>query len=191
MVPATPTSVVARESLAAVFARTRTRLGGFIRRRVANQEEADDILQEVFRELVEAYRLPAPIEEVSAWLYRVARNRIIDRFRKKKEVTASEANADILGAAGDYQLDLALPAMEAGPEAAYARWALLDALEKALAELPDEQRETFLAHEIRGSSFKDMSRTSGVPINTLLARKRYAVLFLRERLRAAYDDLEN
>jgi RNA polymerase sigma factor (sigma-70 family) len=190
MVPATPTPLAARESLAAVFARTHARLGGFIRRRVRDQDEADDILQEVFRELVEAYRLPAPIEQVSAWLYRVARNRIIDRFRKKKEVTANEANADSLGAGDDYRLDLVLPALEAGPEAAYARWALLDALEQGLIELPDEQRETFLAHEIRGLSFKDMSRTSGVSINTLLARKRYAVLFLRERLRAAYDDFE-
>ena len=188
MVSATSTSVAPRESLAAIFARTRARLAGFIRRRVADQDEADDILQDVFRELVEAYHLPAPIEQVSAWLYRVARNRIIDRFRKKKELTVGEANAESLGLGRDYRLDLALPAMEAGPEQAYARWTLLTALQQALAELPNEQREVFIAHEVQGVSFKEMARTLGVPINTLLARKRYAVLFLRERLRAAYED---
>jgi RNA polymerase sigma factor (sigma-70 family) len=191
MVSATSSSGAARESIAAVFARTRDRLASFIRRRVSDQDEADDILQDVFRELVEAYRLPAPIEQVSAWLYRVARNRIIDRFRKKKELSASEADVESLGANPDYRLDLTLPALEAGPDAAYARWALLNALQTALTELPEEQREVFLAHEIRGVAFKDMSRTLGVPVNTLLARKRYAVLFLRERLRSVYADFEN
>ena len=175
--------------IADAVARERPRLRNFIRRRVVDQDEAEDILQDVFEELVEAWRLPDPIEQVGAWLFRVARNRIIDRFRKKKEAPLPDA-ADIDEADGEYRLDLALPAADAGPEAAYARAVLLDTLRAALDELPANQREVFIAHELDGRSFKEMSAATGVGVNTLLARKRYAVLHLRERLRSSYDGVE-
>ena len=168
-----------------VVVRERSRLGNFIRRRIGNPEEAEDILQDVFYEFVEEYRLPESIEQASAWLFRVARNRIIDRFRKKKEVPISET-----GDEEDYRLDLALPSPDAGPEAEYARAVLLDALRQALDELPEAQREVFVEHELEGRSFKEIAAQSGVAINTLLARKRYAVLHLREQLQAVYDELE-
>ena len=171
--------------ISAVVVRERSRLGNFIRRRIGNPEEAEDILQDVFYEFVEEYRLPESIEQASAWLFRVARNRIIDRFRKKKEVPISET-----GDEEDYRLDLALPSPDAGPEAEYARAVLLDALRQALDELPKAQREVFVEHELEGRSFKEMAAQSGVAINTLLARKRYAVLHLREQLQAVYDELE-
>jgi len=171
--------------ISAVVVRERSRLGNFIRRRIGNPEEAEDILQDVFYEFVEEYRLPESIEQASAWLFRVARNRIIDRFRKKKEVPISET-----GDEEDYRLDLALPSPDAGPEAEYARAVLLDALRQALDELPEAQREVFVEHELEGRSFKEMAAQSGVAINTLLARKRYAVLHLREQLQAVYDELE-
>ena len=171
--------------ISAVVVRERSRLGNFIRRRIGNPEEAEDILQDVFYEFVEEYRLPESIEQASAWLFRVARNRIIDRFRKKKEVPISET-----GDEEDYRLDLALPSPDAGPEAEYARAVLLDALREALDELPDAQREVFVEHELEGRSFKEMAAQSGVAIGTLLARKRYAVLHLREQLQAVYDELE-
>jgi RNA polymerase sigma factor (sigma-70 family) len=129
--------------------------------------------------------LPESIEQASAWLFRVARNRIVDRFRKKKEVPMSET-----GDEEEYRLDLALPSPDAGPEAEYARAVLLDALREALDELPEAQREVFVEHELEGRSFKEMAAQSGVAINTLLARKRYAVLHLREQLQAVYDELE-
>ena len=178
--------------IAAAVARERPRLRNFIRRRVIDQDEADDILQDVFEELVEAWRLPDPVEQVGAWLFRVARNRIIDRFRKKKEVPLPDATnaADGEEADGDYRLDLTLPSADAGPEAAYARAALLDTLRAALDELPANQREVFIAHELDGLSFKEMAAATGVSVNTLLARKRYAVLHLRERLQSSYDDFE-
>jgi RNA polymerase sigma factor (sigma-70 family) len=172
--------------ISAVVVRERSKLGNFIRRRVGDAAESEDILQDVFCEFVEEYRLPEPIEQVSAWLYRVARNRIIDRFRKKKEVTLDESDLD-----DEYRLDLALPSPEAGPEAEYERALLLDALDEALDDLPDEQREVFVAHELEGRSFKEMAAHSGVALNTLLSRKRYAVLALRERLRIVYEELEN
>lgn len=180
-----------REITATVM-RERSRLGGFIRRRVADAGEAEDILQEVFYEFVQAYRLPEPIEQVSAWLFRVARNRIIDRFRKKKEEPLPESRdaEDLDGADHAWRLDLLLPASEDGPEAAYARAALITALQEALEELPEAQREVFIAHELDGKSFKEMAADSGTSLNTLLARKRYAVLHLRERLQAVYDELE-
>ncbi|WDZ98409.1 sigma-70 family RNA polymerase sigma factor [Herbaspirillum sp. WKF16] len=178
--------------ITATVLRERTRLGGFIRRRVADAGEAEDILQDVFHEFVQAYRLPEPIEQVSAWLFRVARNRIIDRFRKKKEAPLAEPDDidDFESADGAWRLELALPAADDGPEAAYARSVLLETLQEALEELPENQREVFVAHELDGTSFKDMAAATGTSLNTLLARKRYAVLHLRKRLQAVYDELE-
>jgi RNA polymerase sigma factor (sigma-70 family) len=179
--------------ITATVLRERTKLGNFIRRRVRDPSDAEDILQDVLHEFVQAYRLPEPIEQVSAWLFRVARNRIIDRFRKKKEQPLSEtvATGDNADAADDeYRLDLALPSHDAGPEAAYARSVLLAALQHALDELPENQRDIFIAHEIEGRSFKELASESGVALNTLLARKRYAVLHLRARLQTVYDELD-
>ncbi|WP_189595319.1 RNA polymerase sigma factor [Trinickia symbiotica] len=177
--------------MTATFMRERTRLGNFIRRRVRDPSDAEDILQDVFHEFVQAYRLPAPIEQASAWLFRVARNRIIDRFRKKKEQPLVELfEGDATSDEDDYRLDLALPAHDAGPEALYARSVLLEALQAALDELPANQREVFIAHELEGRSFKDMAAQTGVAINTLLARKRYAVLHLRARLQDTYEELD-
>jgi RNA polymerase sigma factor (sigma-70 family) len=167
------------------IARERARLGNFIRRSVANTNEAEDILQDVFYELVAAYRLPEPIEQVGAWLFRVARNRIIDRFRRKKEESLPEVTGE--DAEGSW-LDEVLPSPEAGPEAAYARAVLLEELYAALAELPEDQRAVFIAHELDGRSFKELAAECGVGVNTLLARKRYAVLHLRTRLQIIYDE---
>lgn len=179
--------------ITAIVLRERARLGGFIRSRVPDPADVEDILQDVFYEFVAAYRLPAPIEQASAWLFRVARNRIIDRFRRKKEQPLDAAQAQVGSDAdagdGDYRLDLALPA-DAGPDADYARSVLLTAFEQALAELPDEQRQVFVAHELEGRSFKEMAAQSAVAVNTLLARKRYAVLYLRARLQSVYDEFE-
>ena len=167
--------------------REKTRLRNFIRKRVADQGDAEDILQEVFYELVETYRLMKPIEQVGAWLFRVARNRITDLFRKKKpELLMNESAVTEDGEV--LTLEELLPSPDAGPEAAYARTVLLDELEDALEELPYEQREVFLAHEIEGRSFKDLAAETGLSVNTLLSRKHYAVLHLRERLRAVYDE---
>jgi RNA polymerase sigma factor (sigma-70 family) len=167
--------------------RERTRLRGFIRRRVANPSDAEDILQEVFYELVAAYRLMKPVEQVGAWLFRVARNRIADRFRKKRHETLADPRA--AAEDGDVLLleDL-LPSPRAGPEAAYARTVLLDELDAALEELPEEQRDVFIAHELEGRSFKELAAETGLSVNTLLSRKHYAVLHLRRRLRAVYDE---
>lgn len=177
--------------ITATVLRERSRLAGFIRRSVGNQTDAEDILQDVFHEFVEAYRLPEPIEQVSAWLFRVARNRIVDRFRKKKEESLDDIDDDVeRDADGAYRLDLALPSPDAGPEAQYARRLLLDTLQRSLDELPQAQREVFVAHEVEGVSFKELASRSGAPVNTLLARKRYAVLQLRERLQAVYDELD-
>jgi RNA polymerase sigma factor (sigma-70 family) len=177
--------------LTATIVRERARLGNFIRRRVRDPSDAEDILQDVFQEFVQAYRLPASIEQASAWLFRVARNRIIDVFRKKKEQPLAElSRGDAAEDEDDYRLDLELPAQDTGPEALYARSVLLKALQTALDELPANQREVFIAHELEGRSFKDMAAESGVTINTLLARKRYAVLHLRARLQNTYDELD-
>jgi RNA polymerase sigma factor (sigma-70 family) len=163
------------------------RLRNFIRRRVPDPRDVEDILQDVFCELVEANRLLMPIEHVTGWLFRVARNRIIDLFRKKKPETFSDAAV----ADEDDELlrfeDL-LPSPDDGPEALYARNVLLDELELAIDELPEEQREVFVAHELEGRSFKEMAAEMGVSVNTLLSRKRYAVLHLRARLRTIYDE---
>jgi RNA polymerase sigma factor (sigma-70 family) len=163
------------------------RLKNFIRRRVPDPSDAEDILQDVFFEFVEAYRLPEPIEQVGAWLFRVARNRIIDRFRKKKEQPLPEAQEE-----GDeeYWLENVLPSVDAGAEAAYARNVLLEELTVALDELPEEQRAAFIAHELEGKSFKQLAAESGVGVSTLLARKRYAVLHLRVRLQMIYDEFK-
>lgn len=176
--------------ITATVLRERTKLGNFIRRRVRDATEADDILQDVFYEFVEAYRLPETIEQVSAWLFRVARNRIIDRFRKKKEQSISSMGEDLDRDEDEYRLDLALPSMDAGPDAVFARSMVLEALQNALDELPENQREVFIAHEIAGNSFKQIAEQSGVALNTLLARKRYAVLHLRNRLQTVYDELD-
>jgi RNA polymerase sigma factor (sigma-70 family) len=168
-------------------AEQRSRLRDFIRRRVPDPSEAEDIVQEVFCELVEANRLLMPIDHVTGWLFRVARNRITDLFRKQKPVNFSGAAAeDEDGALLRFE-DL-LPSPDAGPEALYVRKVLLDELESALDELPREQREVFVAHELEGRSFKELSAESGVGVNTLLSRKRYAVLHLRQRLQSVHDE---
>jgi RNA polymerase sigma factor (sigma-70 family) len=171
--------------IAETVSRERGRLGNFIRRRVPDASEAEDILQDVFYEFAAAYRLPEPIEQVGAWLFRVARNRIIDRFRKKKDEQLPELSGE---ADGENWLDEMLPSADAGPEAAYARGVLLEELAAALDELPKEQRAVFIAHELDGCSFKELAAESGVGVNTLLARKRYAVLHLRARLKTLYEE---
>jgi len=178
------------QRISEAISRDEPRLRNFIRRRVADQSEAEDILQEVFYELVEAYRMMKPVEQVTAWLFRVARNRIIDLFRRKSR---EGVRADSAGLSEDGEVLLweeLLPSPDAGPEAAYARSLLLEQLDDALDELPEEQREVFIAHELMGYSFKEISERSGVSVNTLLSRKHYAVLHLRERLRAVYDQLK-
>jgi len=168
--------------------REQPRLRNFIRRRVADDNDVEDILQEVFYELVEAYRGTHPVELASAWFYRVARNRIIDLFRKKKPESLNET---ISGEEGeDLHFEDLLPSLDAGPDAVYAQTVLLEQLDDALDELPDEQREVFIAHEIEGRSFKELAEETGLSINTLLSRKRYAVLYLRERLQDIYDELK-
>jgi RNA polymerase sigma factor (sigma-70 family) len=170
-----------------VVKREQSRLRNFIRRRVADPLDAEDILQDVFYRLVEANRLLMPIEHVTGWLFRVARNRITDLFRKKEPENFSEIEpVDEENELLPFE-DL-LPSPEAGPEALYARSVLLDELERALAELPQEQRAVFIAHEFEGRSFKELSAETGESVNTLLSRKRYAVLHLRERLQRVYDE---
>ncbi len=174
--------------IAEVIVEERTRLRNFIRRRVPNPADVEDILQEVFYELVEANRLLMPIEHVTGWLFRVARNRITDLFRKKsaepfRDAVTVDEEGERLG------IEDLLPSPEAGPEALFVRSVLLDELELALEELPEEQREVFVAHELEGRSFKELAAETGVNINTLLARKRYAVLHLRERLQSIHDEL--
>ena len=172
--------------IADVIAKERGRLRSFIRRRVANDADADDLLQEVFAELVEAYRLLMPIDFVTGWLFRVARNRITDLFRKKRpEAFGDASQKDEEGDLLDVE-DL-LPSPEAGPEAQYIRTLLLDELQQALAELPTEQRDVFVAHELEGRSFKELAAETGVSVNTLLSRKRYAVLHLRKRLQTIHE----
>jgi RNA polymerase sigma factor (sigma-70 family) len=169
-----------------VVKQERSRLRNFIGRRVPDPRDADDILQEVFYELVEANRLLMPIEHVTGWLFRVARNRITDLFRKKKPESLSDEV--VAGDEESLTLEDLLPSPDAGPDALYARSVLLEELDDALDELPEEQREVFVGHEIEGRSFKEMSAESGVSVNTLLSRKRYAVLHLRERLQNIHDE---
>lgn len=176
------------ERIADAVTREQSRLRNFIRRRVPDPGDVEDILQDVFYRLVQANRLLMPIEDVTAWLFRVARNRIIDLLRAKKPERFSDvARADEGGEL--LQLEDLLPSPDAGPDALYARNLLLDELELAISELPADQRDVFVAHELDGRSFKEMSAETGVSVNTLLSRKRYAVLRLRERLREIYDEL--
>ena len=175
------------QRISKVVKRERSRLRNFIRRRVPDPRDAEDILQDVFYELVEANRMLMPIEHVTGWLFRVARNRITDLFRKKKPESVSDTavadeDDELL------QVEDLLPSPDAGPEALYARNVLLEELELAVDELPEEQREVFVAHELEGRSFKEMAAETGVSVNTLLSRKRYAVRHLRERLQSIYDE---
>src|SRR5579862_1377638 len=181
------------QRISEVVKREQSRLGSFIRRRVPDPRDAEDILQDVFYELVEANRLLMPIDHVTGWLFRVARNRITDLFRKKRPENFADAVAPYAGDDDDdddnlLRLEDLLPSPDAGPDALYARRILLDELESAVAELPREQREVFIAHELEGRSFKEIAAQTGVGVNTLLSRKRYAVLHLRERLQGIYDE---
>jgi RNA polymerase sigma factor (sigma-70 family) len=188
--PLSVTSMIDQDrQISEIVAEERSRLRNFIRRRVPDPSDAEDIVQEVFYELVEANRLLMPIGHVAGWLFRVARNRITDLFRKKKPVALSD------GALEDEDGELLriedlLPSPDAGPEALYFRNVLLDELEFALSELPGEQREVFVAHELEGRTFKEMAAKTGVSVNTLLSRKHYAVLHLRERLQSIYDEFK-
>ena len=186
--PVSVTSMIEQDrQISEIVAGERSRLRNFIRRRVPDPSDAEDILQEVFYELVEANRLLMPIGHVTGWLFRVARNRITDLFRNKKPVASSDVavedeDGELL------RIEDLLPSPDAGPEALYFRNVLLDELEFALGELPAEQREVFVAHELDGHSFKEMAAETGVSVNTLLSRKRYAMLHLRERLQSVYDE---
>jgi RNA polymerase sigma factor (sigma-70 family) len=176
-------------SIAVAFENERVRLRNFIRKRVADPGDADDVLQDVFYELVEAARLMQPVEQVGAWLFRVARNRIIDLFRKQKTQRAAELPA----VSGDDEeagasLEDLLPSADLGPEAAFARRLLLEELDAAVDELPEDQRSVFIAHELEGVSFKELAAQTGVSVNTLLSRKHYAVVYLRRRLQAIHDE---
>jgi RNA polymerase sigma factor (sigma-70 family) len=173
------------QRISAAIERDRGRLRRFIRSRVADASDAEDILQDVFYKLVEANRLLMPIEDVTGWLFRVARNRIVDAFRKKRPELLADA---ALAHDDEWQIEDLLPSPEDGPDALYARHLLLDALELALAELPPEQRDVFIAHEFEGHSFKEIAAATGVGINTLLSRKRYAVQHLRARLQRVHQE---
>lgn len=170
--------------IAAVVSEQRSRLRAFIARRIGDPADAEDILQDVFYRLVEANRLLMPIEHITGWLFRVARNRITDFLRKMEPESFSE-----LASVDATSFEELLPSPEAGPDALFARRVLLDELDLALDELPPEQRDVFVAHELEGKSFRQISAESGIGINTLLSRKRYAVLHLRERLQRLYEEV--
>ena len=177
------------QRLADVVGREQSRLRRFIRRRVSNAEDVEDILQDVFAELVEANRRLMPIDHVTGWLFQVTRNRITDLFRRRQP----ERFGDALIATGDGEwsrVEDLLPSAEAGPDAVYARQALVEELERALGELPEEQRRVYVMHEIEGRSFREMAVETGTNVNTLLSRKRYAVRHLRARLQRAFDELK-
>ncbi len=176
------------QRISEAITRDRTRLRNFIRSRVPDPGDADDILQDVFYELVEAYRLTKPIEQVTAWLFRVARNRITDLFRSRVRDTQRAAPSTHTEEGDTLLTPDLLPSPDAGPEASYARQMLLEELDEALDELPGEQREVFVAHELMGYSFKELAAQTGVSVNTLLSRKHYAVLYLRRRLRSIYNE---
>jgi RNA polymerase sigma factor (sigma-70 family) len=167
------------------------RLRGYIRNHIADRSLTEDILQEVFCELIEAYRMMKPIEQVGAWMFRVARNRIVDLFRRRQTASKTDSLSDEVYGHEDGEavpLEDLLPSPDEGPEAAYARAVLLEELEEALDELPEEQRAVFVAHELEGLSFKELATETGVGVNTLLSRKRYAVLHLRDRLQSIYEE---
>ena len=179
------------QQISEAIEREKPRLRNFIRRRVADQGDAEDILQEVFYELVEAYRMMKPVEQVTAWLFQVARNRITDLFRSKKREAAAEHPVGWQDGSEDgeeFQWEDLLPSPDAGPESAYVRSVLVEEMDAALDELPERQREVFVAHEFLGYSFKELAEQTGISVNTLLSRKRYAVLHLRRRLQTIYDD---
>jgi RNA polymerase sigma factor (sigma-70 family) len=171
-----------------IITEERSRLRNFIRRRVPNEADVEDLLQDVFSEVIEAYRLMEPVERWSAWMFRVARNRIIDLFRKRHLEAFENDPAAVSGEAQALPLEEVLTSPAAGPAQMYARTVLLEELEEALDELPREQREAFLAHEIEGYSFKEIAARTGVSVNTLLSRKHYAVVHLRHRLQDIYDE---
>jgi RNA polymerase sigma factor (sigma-70 family) len=172
--------------IAEAVVRDEPRLRSFIRKRVLDVGDAEDVLQDVFYELTETYRMMKPVEQVTAWLYRVARNRITDLFRRRKVVSLNEP---VDGEDGRAELEDLLPSPDAGPDAVYLRHLLLDALDEALNELPENQREVFVAHELMGKSFKELAEETGESVNTLLSRKRYAVLHLRKRLEEMKEGL--
>jgi RNA polymerase sigma factor (sigma-70 family) len=176
------------QRIAEAVSREQSRLRSFIRKRVADPGDAEDILQDVFYELVEAYRMMNPVEQVTGWLFRVARNRITDLFRKRSREGLRNEPAGMAEDGEDLLLEELLPSPDAGPDAAYARGVLLEELDDALDELPPEQREIFVAHELMGYSFKELAAQNGVSVNTLLSRKHYAVVHLRERLQAIYEE---
>ena len=186
-IPSNWTITEQNQLISQALERDRPRLRSFIRKHVADTSEAEDILQDVFYELLEAYRLMKPVEHVTAWLFRVARNRMVDLFRRNKP--SSLNNPASAEEEGDTLEDL-LPSADAGPEAAYARSLLLDALDEALEELPAAQRDVFIAHELMGQSFKEISAETGLSVNTLLSRKHYAVMHLRQSLQAIYENFE-
>lgn len=173
-----------------ILNREQARLRQFIRKRVSDDGDAEDIFQEVFYELVDAYRLLKPVEQVGAWLFRVARNRIVDLFRRKRPAVLGNDVMPSLEDGEAQRWEDLLPSPDAGPDAAYARSVLLDELDAALDDLPEEQRDVFVAHEIEGRSFKELSEATGVGVNTLLSRKRYAVRHLRQRLQSIYREFE-
>jgi RNA polymerase sigma factor (sigma-70 family) len=179
------------QRISEAVSRDQSRLRSFIRRRVADPGDAEDILQDVFYELLEAYRMMKPVEQVTAWLFRVARNRITDLFRRRSREALRNESARVAEDGEELSLEELLPSPDAGPAAAYARSVLLEELDDALDELPAEQREVFVAHELMGYSFKELSAETGLSVNTLLSRKHYAVLHLRERLQAIYDEFRN
>lgn len=176
------------QPISEAMAREQGRLRNFIRKRVPNEADVEDVLQDVFYELVEAYRLMRPVRQLSAWMFRVARNRIVDLFRKKKFEAVSNESSDVAEDSGPLLLEELIASPDAGPEEVYARRVLMEELEAALDELPEEQREVFIAHELEGRSFKELAAETGMSVNTLLSRKHYAVLFLRRRLRAIHDE---
>jgi RNA polymerase sigma factor (sigma-70 family) len=176
------------QSISEVIEKERLRLRNFIRRRVTDESDTEDLLQEVFYELVEAYRSMKQIEQVTAWLFTVARNRITDLFRRRQREAYGKEPAISEDDGPELRWEDLLPSPDAGPELAYLRKAMIEELDAALDELPEEQREVFVAHELMGFSFKDLAARSGVSVNTLLSRKRYAVLYLRERLQSVYQE---
>jgi RNA polymerase sigma factor (sigma-70 family) len=176
--------------IAETVKREQGRLRSFIRKRVLDESDVEDILQEVFYELVQAYRLMKPLEQVGAWLFRVARNRIIDRFRGRRQEALRSDPAGATEEAERFPWEDMLPSPDTGPEAAYARELLLEEIDAALDELPEEQREVFVAHEFEGRSFRELAEATGVSVNTLLSRKHYAVVYLRRRLRSIYEEFK-